>query len=40
MGHDHNHSHSHSANKKTLAISLIIITAYYGSRGYWRIDYK
>lgn len=28
MGHDHEHSHSHSANKKTLIISLIIITAY------------
>ena len=26
MGHDH--SHSHSANKKTLTISLLIITAY------------
>lgn len=28
MGHEHNHSHSHSANKKTLIISLLIITAY------------
>lgn len=28
MGHDHGHSHSHQANKKTLVISLVIITAY------------
>lgn len=28
MGHDHEHSHSHSANRKTLRISLAIITAY------------
>ncbi|SIT74604.1 cation diffusion facilitator family transporter [Pontibacter indicus] len=28
MGHDHGHSHSHTANKKTLTISLVIITAY------------
>ncbi|THD33950.1 cation diffusion facilitator family transporter [uncultured Flavobacterium sp.] len=28
MGHDHEHNHSGSANKKTLIISLVIITAY------------
>ena len=28
MGQDHGHNHSHSANKKTLTISLVIITAY------------
>ncbi len=28
MGHDHAHNHSHTANKKTLTISLVIITAY------------
>ena len=28
MGQDHGHSHSHTANKKTLTISLVIITTY------------
>ncbi|MFD3262240.1 cation diffusion facilitator family transporter [Paenibacillus lentus] len=28
MGHDHGHDHTHGANKKTLMISFIIITAY------------
>jgi len=28
MGHDHGHNHTHGANKKTLAISLVIITLY------------
>lgn len=28
MGHDHGHDHTHDANKKTLAISFIIITLY------------
>ena len=28
MGQDHGHNHSHSANKKTLTVSLVIITAY------------
>lgn len=28
MGHNEGHNHSHTANKKTLTISLIIITAY------------
>ncbi|WP_187263591.1 cation diffusion facilitator family transporter [Pontibacter beigongshangensis] len=28
MGHDHGHNHTHGANKKTLAISLSIITLY------------
>ncbi len=28
MGDDHEHTHSHQANKKTLILSLIIITAY------------
>lgn len=28
MEHNHGHSHAHSANKKTLSISLVIITAY------------
>lgn len=28
MGHDQGHNHSHSANKKTLAISFVIITLY------------
>ncbi|MFC7686369.1 cation diffusion facilitator family transporter [Ureibacillus sp. GCM10028918] len=28
MGHDHGHNHTHGANKKTLKISFMIITAY------------
>ncbi|MDN4494434.1 cation diffusion facilitator family transporter [Ureibacillus aquaedulcis] len=28
MGHDHGHDHTHGANKKTLKISFIFITAY------------
>src|SRR5690349_16509320 len=28
MGHDHGHDHTHGANKKTLMISFVIITAY------------